>query len=130
MRRAAAALALMALLAPQGSAAQAPGQGEIMLTLPRPVGAGETAFVEVQVGAIGRGQRVEVATAAGRSLGVISPFGVRAGQDAGSYTVPIPAEAICDGRVALRLTIRQGETARAPTADEVRGVKLNVAGAR
>ena len=100
-----------------------------MLNLPRPIGAGETAFIEVAIGALGRGQSFEI-TAAGRSLGVISPFGVRAGQDTGTYTVPVPPDAIRDGRVALRLTVRQGDTARAPTAQEVRGVKLSIVGAR
>ncbi len=131
MRRAAAALALLALLMPDGSAAQAPrAEREVVLNLPRPIGAGETAFIEVAIGAIGRGQSVEITTAAGRSLGVITPFGVRAGQDAGTYTVPVAADAIRDGHVALRLTVRQGDTAHAPTTEEVRGIKLNIVGAR
>ena len=124
-----ALLALLVLLAPQRSAAEPQGSArETVLNLPRPIGAGETAFIEVAIGAVGRGQSLEIATVAGRSLGVITPFGVRAGQDAGTYTVPVPADAIRDGRVALRLTIRQGDTARAPTPEEVRGIKLNIAG--
>ena len=113
-----------------GSAAQAQREGEIVLDLPRPIAAGETAFIEVALGALGRGQSVEITTAAGRSLGVIAPFGVRAGQDTGTYTVPVPADAIRDGRVVLRLTVRQGDASRPPTASEVRGVKLNIVGAR
>ncbi len=84
----------------------------------------------MQIGALGRGESLEIATAAGRSLGVISPFGVRAGQDAGTYTVPVPADAVRDGRVALRLTVRQGDTSRPPTREEVRGVRLSIVGAR
>ena len=75
-----------------------------------------------------RGQTIEIATAAGRSLGVISPFGARVGQDAGTYTVPVPADAIRDGRIAVRLTIRQGDATRAPTTEEVRGMKLSIVG--
>lgn len=98
-----------------------------MLQLPHPLEAGETAFVIVQVGAIGRGQEVEVTTASGQSLGVISPFGVHAGQAAGTYPLPVPRDAVRDGRVSLRLTISQfGAPPRAPTAEEVRSVTLSV----
>jgi len=63
-------------------------------------------------------------TASGQELGVISPFGVRIGQDAGTYTLPVPADAIRDGRIAVRLTITQdGAPPRRPTAKEVRSVK-------
>ena len=125
---AALALLVLALLAPQRGVAEVQGSArEVMLDMLRPLGAGEAAFLEVQIGTIGRGQSVEI-TAAGRSLGVISPFGVRAGQDAGTYTVPVPPDAIRDGRIALRLTVRQGDTARPPTREEVRGVTLSIAG--
>ena len=129
MRRTAAALALLALVAPHGTAAEVQrAEREIVLTLPRPIGAGETAFIEMQVGAVRSGQTIEIATAAGRSLGVISPFGARIGQDAGTYTVPVSADAIRDGRIAIRLTIRQGDATRAPTTEEVRGMKLSIVG--
>ena len=125
MRPAAAALALLGLLAQHAAAAD-----DVILALPRPLRAGDTAWIEVQVGAVGRGQEIEVTTASGRQLGVISPFGVRLGQEAGTYTLPVPEDAIRDGRVAVRLTISQsGGPPRAPTAQEVRSVKLTVAGA-
>lgn len=130
MRRVAAALALLALLAPQRSAAEAQGAREMVLNLPRPIGVGETAFIEVEIGALGRGQSVEIATAEGRSLGAISPFGVLAGQNTGTYTVPVPPDAIRDGRIALRFTITQGDASRPATTEEVRGVRLSIVGAR
>ena len=131
IRPAAIAVALLALLAQSvqaqnGSAAAA---REMTLALPHSLAAGETAAIEVQVGPISRGRVVNVTTANGQPLGTISPFGVRAGQDAGTYTLPVPPEAIRDGRVAIRLTISQaGGAPRAPTAQEVRGVKLTVGG--
>ena len=113
------------------SAAQAPNaEGEVVLSLPRPIAAGETVVIAVAIGPVGRGRSLEIATAEGRSLGVISAFGVRTGQDTGTYTVPVPSDAIRDGRLALRLMVRQGDTARAPTPSEVRGIKLSIAGAR
>jgi hypothetical protein len=124
MRPAAAAFALLALLAQNANAASALDT----LVLPHPLRAGETAWIEVQVGPIGH-QEIDVTTASGQELGVISPFGVRVGQDAGTYTLPLPGDAIRDGRVSVRLTITQfGAPPRAPTAQEVRSVKLTVAG--
>jgi hypothetical protein len=129
MRLAAAAFALVALVAPQGSAAQQRANGEFVLALPRAISAGETVFLEIEVGAIGRAQ-IEVITDTGQPLGTVAPFGPRGGQAAGSFTLPVPAGAIRDGRVALRLMVRQGDTRRPPTAEEVRGVKLSIGGAR
>jgi hypothetical protein len=130
MRRAVIALALLAHLALNGNAAMAQDAARNMtLELPRPLAAGETAFIEVQVGPIGRGRTIEVTTASGQPLGVVSPFGVRTGQDAGTYPLPVPNDAIRDGRLSIRLTISQpGGASRAPTADEVRSVKLGVGG--
>ena len=128
MRPAVVAFALTAHLALNGNAASAQSAARDMtLQLPHPLAADETAFVIVQVGAISRGQEVEVTTAAGQPLGVISPFSVRAGQQAGTYPLPVPRDALHDGRLSLRLTISQfGAPPRAPTAEEVRSVKLSV----
>jgi hypothetical protein len=130
MRRAVVTSALLAHLALNGSAALAQDAAQNMtLQLPRPLAANETAFIEVQVGPIGRGRTIEVTTASGQPLGVVSPFGVRSGQDAGTYPLPVPNDAIRDGRVSIRLTISQpGGAPRAPTADEVRSVKIGVGG--
>ena len=130
MRPAAAAFALLALLAQDGLAQNANVAPAVTLVLPHPLAAGETAWIEVQVGPIGRGQEIDVTTASGQQLGTISPFGMRLGQDAGTYTLPVPADAIRDRRVSIRLTITQsGASLRAPTALEVRSVKLRVGGA-
>ena len=105
-----AALALLALVAPHGSAARRSAQTrEIVLNLPRPIGAGETAFIEIEVGAIGRAQ-IEVTTDTGQPLGAVSPFGVRAGQDAGALRCRSRPSAIRDGRVAVRLTVQARRT--------------------
>jgi hypothetical protein len=129
MRRTVVALALLAHLALNGNAALAQDAAQSMtLQLPHPLAANETAFIEVQLGPVGRGRAIEITTAAGQPLGTVSPFGVRTGQDAGTYPVPVPKDAIREGRLSIRLTISQpGGSARAPTADEVRSVKLGVA---
>jgi hypothetical protein len=124
--RAAAVLALCLSLAQCGGVAAAE---EITVALPRPLQPGETAWLNVEVGAIARGQEITVTSASGQLLGVISPFGIRAGQGAGKYTLPVPAEAIRNGQVTLRLTISElGTSPRAPTSDEVHAVTLVAGG--
>ena len=135
-RAAVAALALVALLAWAGWLQNALAQGgtvgtarELTLVLPHPLRGGETAAIEVHLGPIARGRVVTVTTASGAPLGTISPFGTRVGEDAGTYTLPLPADAIRDGRVAIRLTITQaGGPARPPTAQEVPSVRLVTGG--
>ena len=128
MRRAAAALALLELLAHLAEAAMAQEAARVMtLVLPRPLAEGAQAWIDVQLGRLGPGQEIDVTTATGRDLGTISPFGMRAGQAAGTFTLPVPADAIVHGRLTIRLAVTQAGASRAPTADEVRGVTLKVA---
>jgi hypothetical protein len=123
MRLAAVVFVFVALVEPGLSVSAE----DMTLALPHPLAEGGIAWLQVQVGAIGRGQQIDVTTAAGQRLGVISPFGVRSGQAAGTYTLPVPADAIHDGRLSVRLTISQAGTApRTPTNEELRGVKLIV----
>jgi hypothetical protein len=114
---------LLAILGLGGGSATAQ---ELTLSLPRPLRPGEIAWLEVEIGPIGR-REIIVSTAAGRDIGVISPFGVRAGQEAGTYPLPLPADSIEDGRVVVRLMITQvGAPPRVPTEQEVRRVTVLV----
>jgi hypothetical protein len=118
-------LALVTLLALPICAAAA--DGETVLALPHPLQSGESIWLEVEVGVIHRGQEIEVATTSGQAIGTISPFGIRAGQEAGTYVLPVPAGAVRDGRLSLRLRISQLEgPPRAPTPQEVKSLKLSV----
>jgi hypothetical protein len=135
-RTVATALAVVALLARAGLAQNAPAQGEtagtaqeLTLALPHPLRDGETAGIEVHLGPIARGRFVTVTTASGEPLGTISPFGTRVGEDAGTYTLPVPADAIRNGRVAIRLSIsRAGSPPRPPTEQELPSVRLITGG--
>ena len=123
MNRTAAVIALAMLFAQCGDAAVQ----DMTLALPQPFDAGDSAYIEVQVGVIGPGHEIEVRTVDGRMLGVISPHGIRAGRAAGIYTLPLPADAICNGRVGITLMITRSDAApRVPDADEVRGVRVVV----
>ncbi len=97
---------------------------EITLALPHALRKGETAWLLVEVGAIGHDQ-IQLMTQDGRPLGMISPFGVRSGQTAGTYTVPVPAEDLGNGRLVLRLSVLQsGHAPRAPMTEEVKSLRL------
>jgi hypothetical protein len=124
MRTLLAAFACFALLAQVAHAAE--GQ-TVTLVLPHALRAGESAWLELTVGAIERGAEIEVSTATGQLLGVISPFGIRLGQQAGTYTVPLPADVFVNVRVTLRLSIDQGGHAqRPPTAAEVKSAHVKI----
>ncbi len=118
-----AALALFALLAQ--ATYTVPGR-VVTLALPHALREGETAWLEVKIGVIERGAEIEITTTTGQSLGVISPFGIRSGRQAGTYTVPVPADAISDNRVSLRVLLNQGGHARAPTAKEVKSIRVRI----
>jgi|ERR1700730_17788777 hypothetical protein len=123
MRTLLAAFACFALLAQVAHAAE--GQ-TVTLVLPHTLRAGESAWLELTVGAIERGAEIVVSTAAGRLLGVISPFGIRLGQQAGTYTVPLPADVFANGRVSVRLSIDQGGHARPASATEVKSARVKI----
>ncbi|ATB43333.1 hypothetical protein CYFUS_008813 [Cystobacter fuscus] len=119
------ALALLSLLALPACASAA--SGEVVLALPRPLKAGEAATVVVEVGVLQRGHEIVVTTSSGQLIGTISPFGIRPGQAAGSYALPVPAEAVKDGKLSLRLRLTgTGGPPRAPTAQEVKSLKLSI----
>jgi len=95
------------------------------LALPRSRDIGESVFLEVRVGRLGSGQEIELSTDAGRPLGVISPYGIGPGREAGTYVVPLPAHAVRDGRVRVRLrVIRAGAAPRRADASEVRNLRI------
>lgn len=122
MRMAAAVLALLALDAHAA-------ESEKALALPRSLGAGEIAIIELEVGRVARGQEIHVTTASGRELGVISPFAVRPGQAAGTYPLPVPADAIAGSQFTVHITIiGNGAQPRPPTPQEVRRVKAVIGG--
>jgi hypothetical protein len=124
MRELFSALLFFAVLA-QGASADV---GRVVtLVLPHALGAGETPWIEVKVGSVERGAEIEISTKAGQTLGVISPFGIRSGDRAGTYTIPLPPEAISDDHVSLRLTLNQyGHAKRAPTVKEVQSIRLKI----
>lgn len=101
------------------------------IALPRALKAGARVLLEVRVGAIGSGQEVVLRTEDGRLIGTVSPHGIRPGNAAGTYVVPVPpqtlANALRDGRLRLSIAIeRAGAATRPVRADEVLDVRAVV----
>jgi len=117
-----AALISFALLV---QTAGAPGR-VVNLVLPRSLAENESVVVELKLGVLARGAEIQVETTSGRMLGVISPYGIRSGNEAGTYTVPVPPEAISNQRVSLRITLSHNHSKRTPTTKEVRSVRLQI----
>ena len=109
--------------------AGAPGR-VVNLVLPRSLSANEVVWVELKLGVLTRGDEVEVQTTSGKTLGVISPYGVRSGTEAGTYTLAVPPEAISNRRASLRIILNQTNRGkRAPTVKELRSVRLKITSA-
>jgi hypothetical protein len=122
-----AAWALIALLA-QGASAPTPAtpsaERRIVLTLPRTPAAQEAAWLSVRVGVLPRGLRILVLSDDGKLLGSISPFAIAPGKEAGTYTIPLPDDAVKEGQVAVRLVVEERGVTRSPTGSEVEDVGL------
>ena len=111
-------------LALQGTNA---GPGRVVnLVLPRDLGPDDAIVLEVKLGVIASGAEIEIETLTGKTLGVISPHGIRAGNEAGTYTVPIPPEAISDKRLSVRIIHSFQSRKRAPSNKEVKSVQLRI----
>src|ERR1044072_6767447 len=99
----------------------------VNLVLPRSLNAEEGVAVELKLGVLERGNEIKVETTSGRNLGTISPYGIRAGEAAGTYTVPVPPEVVSNKRVSLRIILDQHSRGkRAPTSQELRAVRLQI----
>ncbi len=103
----------------------APGR-VVNLVLPRTLSANEVVWIELKLGAVQRGAEIEIETKSGKTLGVVSPHGIRSGDDAGTYTVPVPPDAISNKRLSLRLTLNHGRAKREPTPKELKSVRLKI----
>src|SRR5689334_5080082 len=118
-----ATLIAFALLAQTGSA---PGR-VVNLVLPRSLTAEEGVSVELTLGVLERGAAIKLETTSGRKLGTITTYGIRSGEEAGTYTVPVPPELISNKRLSLRIILDQHSRGkRTPTDQELRAVRLQI----
>jgi hypothetical protein len=119
-------MVLMLMLA-AGQVARPDAARAVTLKVPNRLPQGGSAWLEVALGVVERGAEVEVTTAAGRTISVISPYGVQSGHEAGTYTVPLPPDAISHDHISLLIWLRrEGKPPRAPTMSEVKSVRISI----
>ncbi len=105
-----------------------PAAAELMsltLEVPRLPAANEVVWARIEVGALPPGARLVVRTTDGGIAGTVAPFGP-VGREGGVYTIPLPQEAIADGKVTLILGVLEdlASEARPPLEGEVGSVEL------
>jgi len=100
--------------------------GKLTLTLSRQPAANEMLVVQIKVGVVKRGTKIVVRAIDNEVAGTIAPFGIRPGQKAGLFTVPIPTKAVVDKKVSLRLEVleKDAKAGRAATKAEIEDAKL------
>lgn len=122
-----AALCLLLSGCTHAATAGAPDVGArktVTLTLPRSAAEGEAVAARIAAGAVPRGARIIVRLPTGEIAGSVTPYGIRSGQKAGVYTIPLPAGATANGKVTLHLEVKEKRGTRAPTDREVERVEL------
>ena len=119
-----APLAAMVLSA---TLAQPPTGRTVNLVLPQELREDEIVWLVVTLGTVPAGAGIRITTPAGRPAGVISGYGLRAGQE---ISVPLPAHAVSGRRVSLLLSLEIHDKLRAPTKKEVTKVRLKVSPAK
>jgi hypothetical protein len=118
--------AFLAILALFAVGAHHSESRSVNLVLPHALQAGEIATLVVTVGVIPRSGEIEITTTSGRELGTISPYGIRAGHESGTYAVPLPADAISGRHVSLLVSLRANGKTRAPTMQQVKRVIVRI----
>lgn len=122
IRAAFAALAASALLT-RAVAAPLPARTET-LALPCALD-GNTVRLRLRLGRLARGTEISVRSESGEPIGTASPYGLLKGQEAGTYDLRLRPGLFRDGRITVRLSARHfAKPLRAPSADEVREVKI------
>jgi hypothetical protein len=98
--------------------------GAVTVTLPRAAGAGEAVWLELHAGNLARGAILQVRSSTGALLlAVASPTGA-VGQGAGTFKVPIPSNLVAEGKVSLKLEVKEpGAPARPPRPGEVESIE-------
>ncbi|MEM7585334.1 MAG: hypothetical protein AAF560_18235 [Acidobacteriota bacterium] len=100
-------------------------QHTVELELARPPAADEAVHVRVTAGVLPDGARIVARLASGEIIGAVSPYGIRAGEKAGTYAMALPRDQGLEGPVQLNFQLDiAGESPRAPTASELEAVEL------
>jgi hypothetical protein len=83
----------------------------------------------IAVGKLRRGETIVVRTSSGTIAGSISPFGSRAGEKVGVYSIPVPPEAMTGNKVTLSfevVTEDNSQASRPASEKEIENVDLDL----
>lgn len=120
---------ILPLLGCSDSVAPRPPYKVVTLQVPRQLAGNEALFLRLAVGVLHRGQTIVIRDANGEILGSASPYGVAAQTSSvGTYTIPLPIDAIQASHVVLRLEINESQqmSPRAPTDSEIKSIELSI----
>ena len=111
-----------AALAGAAATTMATEAGRVELQAPHRPGPGEAVSLQVMTGPLPKGARLEVLSGDGAVLGAVFPFVAPQGS---IDTLPIPTEALADGRLRLKLqVVEPGAPPRPPRPGEVERLEL------
>ena len=120
---------LLSALAAAGQTNHDSAGRNVSLRLPKSTVRDDRIWLELKVGVLTRGTEIEIRTADGRLLGVISPYGAKFRDAAAvsTYAVPVPRDVVDKGQLAFRLIVTgPHRSQRTPTKRDIRSVRLKV----
>jgi hypothetical protein len=99
----------------------------VELILPRAAAADEAVWLKLRVGRLSEKSEIVVTTETGDFVGTASSSSAFAARDPGVYLLPLPRNAIVEGRVRVRFAVDQpGLGRRDVVSGEILGVELSL----
>ena len=100
--------------------------GKLTVPLTRKQSSDELIVLRLKVPPLPDGASIEVSTLDNALVGGVAPFGVRPGSKARFYSIPIPAKAVVEKKVSVRLQVveKDGNGKRAPARTEIEDATL------
>jgi hypothetical protein len=95
--------------------------GKLTVPLARKQASDELIVLRLKVAPLPDGATMDVSTLDNTLVGGVAPFGVRPGSKARYYSIPIPAKAVVERKVTVRLQVveKTSKRKRPPTRTEI-----------
>jgi hypothetical protein len=100
--------------------------GKLTVPLTRKQSSDELIVLRLKVAPLPDGANIEVFAPDKTLVGGVAPYGVRRGSKARYYSIPIPAKAVVDKKVTVRLEVieKTGQRKRPPVRTEIEDAAL------
>jgi hypothetical protein len=100
--------------------------GKLTVKCTRKPSSGERLVLRLKVASLKDGSSLELSAPDNTHVGGVSPFGVRPGSKARYYSIPLPAKALVDDKVTLKVEVvdKSGKKERAATRTEIEDATL------